>query len=195
MKNNIICKILSSMLLILIMLYFIPFLGICLLLFRYFMYNEKKRIGTSIIIVLIGVLIIIPKIFSLIFNVIELDNDIVMYLNNIINSEIYSINLTNYSKLLICVGIISLVLLYVGKIIINKINSKVNNGIIKYIDKNEERNREIAKENDLEIRIKQEKAKNTGYVKCPNCGSDNLIGDKFGTCKYCRSKLINKNYK
>ena len=37
--------------------------------------------------------------------------------------------------------------------------------------------------------------KNTSYVKCLKCGSDNLLGEKYGTCEYCRGMLVNKNYK
>lgn len=44
------------------------------------------------------------------------------------------------------------------------------------------------------MKEKREKAKNTGYVKCPYCGSDNLVSEKFGICAYCRRKIENKNY-
>ncbi len=43
MKNNLLFKILSSLPVILIALYFIPFLGVCLILLRYFMYDNKKE--------------------------------------------------------------------------------------------------------------------------------------------------------
>ena len=43
MKKNLLLKFLSSLPLILIMLYFIPFLGICLILFRYFVNDNKKN--------------------------------------------------------------------------------------------------------------------------------------------------------
>ena len=70
-------------------------------------------------------------------------------------------------------------------------NSEVRN----YISETQRRDAEISKQNDMEMKIKQEKAKNTSYVKCPNCGSDNLLEGKFGTCKYCRRELENKNFK
>ena len=41
MKNNLFIKILCSVPVILVVLYFIPFLGICLLLFRRFVYQNK----------------------------------------------------------------------------------------------------------------------------------------------------------
>ena len=48
MKNNLFIKILCSIPVILLFLYFIPFLGVCLILFRYFIYDNKKRIETPI---------------------------------------------------------------------------------------------------------------------------------------------------
>ena len=66
--------------------------------------------------------------------------------------------------------------------------------LIQGIKESVKQDAEISKQNDMQIKIKQQNAKNTSYVKCPNCGSDNLLSEKFGTCKYCRRKLVNKNY-
>lgn len=195
MKNNVIFKILASLPIILITLYFIPFLGVCLILLRYFMYNDKRKISTSMFIIGVGVLILIPKILYLILDMVKFDVNTIPYLNDIVNSELYNVDFINYSKFLITVGVIFLIISFVLKSIFDKVSNKLNNGIRNYINETEKRNAEISKQNDMEIKIKQEKAKNTSYVKCPKCGSDNLLGDKFGTCKYCRSKLVNKNYK
>ena len=195
MKNNLLFKILSSLPVILIALYFIPFLGICLILLRFFISNNKKRILTPMYIAGIGLLVLIPKGLNLIFNLVKVDTNTIPYLKDIINSELYNVDFINYSKRLICVGVIFLIISFVLKTIFDKVSSKLKNGITKYIQENEKKKYQISKENDMEIKIKQEKAKNTGYVKCPSCGSDNLISEKFGTCKYCRSKLINKSYK
>ena len=58
----------------------------------------------------------------------------------------------------------------------------------------QEQELEISRENDLKIKEKQLKAQNTSYVKCPYCGSDNLLSEKFGICTYCRRKIENKSY-
>ena len=65
MRNNLLFKILASLPVILLTLYFIPFLGVILILFRFFMYSNKKM-STSIFITLIGILILIPKIINFI---------------------------------------------------------------------------------------------------------------------------------
>lgn len=195
MRNNIFIKLLSSFPIILLMLYFIPFLGICLILFRLFVYSNKKKISTPLIILITGIICLLPKGISLLTNVINVDITKIPYLNDILTSDYYNIKILEYSKLLITVGIIFIIMAYIFNMIFSKVSSKLNNGITNYINETLKRDAEISKKNDMEIKIKQEKSKNTSYVKCPNCGSDNLLGEKFGTCEYCRSKLENKNYK
>lgn len=193
MTTNSILKVLSSLPIILIVLYFIPFLGICLIILRYFMYKEK-RVSTPIVIVGVGLLILIPKVLGLILGIINFDMNTISYFNDIINAELYNVNFIKYSKFLICVGVIFLIVSFVLKSIFDKVNSKLNSEIRNYISKTEKRNAEISRKNDMEIKMKQEKVKSTNYVKCPNCGSDNLLSEKFETCKYCRRKIQNKNY-
>lgn len=190
MKNNLLFKILASLPIILLMLYFIPFLGIILILFRFFVYSNKK-ISTSIYITLVGILILIPKIIYFILGIFKIDINTIPYLQDVLNSDLYNINFINYSKLLICIGIIFLIISFALTAIFNKLNI----GILNYISKQEKMDTKISRENDMKIKIKQEKAKNTSYVKCPYCGSDNLLSEKFGICQYCRRKIENKNYK
>lgn len=190
MKNNLLFKILASLPIILLMLYFIPFLGIILILFRFFVYSNKK-ISTSIYITLVGILILIPKIIYFILGIFKININTIPYLQDVLNSDLYNINFINYSKLLICIGIIFLIISFALTAIFNKLNI----GILNYISKQEKMDTKISRENDMKIKIKQEKAKNTSYVKCPYCGSDNLLSEKFGICQYCRRKIENKNYK
>ena len=109
MKNNLLFKILASLPIILLMLYFIPFLGIILILFRFFVYSNKK-ISTSIYITLVGILILIPKIIYFILGIFKIDINTIPYLQDVLNSDLYNINFINYSKLLICIGIIFLII-------------------------------------------------------------------------------------
>ena len=93
------------------------------------------------------------------------------------------------------IGIIFIIISFVLKTLFDKISNKLNSGIRSYISETQRKNAEISKQNDMEIKLKQEKAKNTSYVKCRSCGADNLISNKFGNCKYCRRKIENKNFK
>ena len=179
---NMFIKILLSLPVIFITLYFIPFLGICLLIVRLFV-NNRKNLFTASIIFITGIVILIPKILNSFLNLTG-----VSFLNNIINNEFYNVNLIKYSKLLITIGVIFLLLTYVIKIIFNKFN----NSLISYIKNVELQDEKISKENDLEMKIKREKMKTTNYVRCPYCGSDNFISFKTGRCQYCRRVIENK---
>lgn len=190
MKNNFILKILLSIPIILIALYFIPFLGVCLIIFKLFVYGSKKGIITSASLLIVGLLVLIPKVLSLT----KINIDKIPYLKDIINSDMYNINFIKYSKLLITIGIIFLVITIILKLVITKLSNKFNGKVGEYITQMQKKEIEISRENDMKIKLKQERAKNTSYVKCPYCGSDNLLGEKFGTCSFCRRKIENKNY-
>lgn len=186
MKKNIIINLLTSLPVILITLYFIPFLGICLLLFKYFISEQKKRNLTLIYIISIRLLILVPKCINLF-----LDLNKIPYLKDIINSNLYNINFINYSKRIISVGVIFLILSYILQSLIDKIGIKLKN----YIQEKERKNNEILKQNDMEIKLKQERAKTTYFTKCPTCGADNKLTEKAGKCVNCRKMLVNKNFK
>ncbi|MBE6140410.1 MAG: hypothetical protein E7172_02615 [Firmicutes bacterium] len=171
MKNNLI-KIITSLPIILLAIYLSSFLGICLIILRFFVIN-KNRTNLPIFLIVLGIICLLPKILNIFMEV--------KFLNEFIN----------YGKSLIIIGVIFLII----GIIFEKISLFIKQNINSYMNQSLEQERIIEKENDLEIKIKQEKAKNTHYVKCPNCGSDNLISEKNSVCKYCRRTIVNKNYK
>lgn len=193
--NNRFVKVLCSLPLILVFLYFLPFVGICLILLRAFVFPHKSKIATPIILVGVGLAVYIPKVLKFVFEKANISMDTVPYLKDIIGSNFYNTDMIKYSKYLITAGVVLLIISYALKNLIQKIESKFNQGMSKYISETVKQDAEISKKNDMEIKLKQEKAKNTGYVKCPNCGSNNLISDKVGICKYCRQPIENKNYK
>lgn len=192
--NNKFIKILCSLPIIFIFLYFLPFVGICLILLRAFVYKNTNRLSTPIILIAVGISICIPIMLSYLFELLNVNISVIPYLTKILNSDLYNNNFLNYSKYLITAGVIFLIISIVLKNIIQKVKNKINTGMQSYIRESVKQDAEISKQNDMEIKLKQQQAKYTSYIKCPNCGSDNLVSDKFGTCIYCRSKLENKNY-
>lgn len=186
MKNNLFIKILCSIPVILVLLYFIPFLGVCLILFRAFVYRNEK-FKTYILLLVCGLLILIPKLIDLIMNMLK-DNIKIPYLDTIITSDIYP-ELLNYSKRLIIISVVFIILSYIFNSIFNTLSSKLSSGIMNYMEKDLQKDYEIRKENDLVMQEKREKAKNTHVVHCPYCGSDNLLTEQTGTCKFCRRKI------
>lgn len=189
MRDNILLKILCSIPVILVTLYFIPFLGVCLLIFRYIVYYyDKRRISTPYYLVSIGLIILIPKLVQYIFKTFNLKTSIIPYFDTIINSNLYNIDFIKYSKLLIILGIIFLIITSIVSSFVDKTKSYVKS----YIANQEKRNDEISRKNDLIMKEKREIAKNTSVVICPYCGADNMLTEKTGTCKYCRRKIESK---
>lgn len=186
MSNKFI-KILCSLPVLLIFLYFLPFVGICLIILRSFVYKDKSKVFIPIILITFGILIYMPRLLGIDFNTIP-------YLKEIINNELYNNNFLDYAKYLIT-GVIFLIISFVLESLVQKFKTKMNREINNYVDKSIKKTSEVSQKNDIKIKEKQQKLKNTSYVKCPKCGSDNIIDEKFGTCQYCRSKIENKNYK
>lgn len=181
-------KILCSIPIILILLYFIPFLGVCFIILRFFIYHNKKRISIPILLIGVGILIYIPKGLYDMFGMIKFDSSVLPYFNEIINSNFYQINFINYGKLLISVGVIFLIISFM----IDWLFNKFKNFIKSYICLQEKRDYEISQKNDFIMKEKQEKARNTSVVYCPYCGADNILTAKSGTCKYCRRQIQGK---
>lgn len=184
MNENKFFKLLCSLPIILIILYFIPFLGICLILFRFYIYRNNKQYKTPILLLLCGLLLLIPKLLDSIMKALKLSSDEIPYLNNIMDSEIY-IKLLSYSKLLITISIILFILSFILKNVFNKVNTGIRN----YMAEDLKKDYEIRKENDLKMQEKREKAKNTHVVYCPYCGADNMLTEQTGICKFCRRKI------
>ena len=192
--NSKFIKFLCCLPIILIFLYFLPFVGICLILLRAFVYKNKSKISTPTILIGVGISIYIPKILNYLFELLNFNSYTIPYFENIISSKLYNNNFIDYSKYLITAGVILLIISFILKNIVQIVSNKINTGMQSYIKESVKQDVEKSNQNDMEIKNKQHKAKVSSYVKCPHCGSDNILSDKFGTCRYCRRKLENKNY-
>ena len=124
-------KLLCSFPIILILLYYIPFLGICLILVRYSLFKSQKNYILPTILLITGLILLIPKTIS------SLHIKNIPYISKILSSNIYP-NLIPYSKRIITIGIIFLILSYIFKNISTKLGDKLNKGIKEYIEKEEQ---------------------------------------------------------
>ena len=165
-------------------MYFIPFLGICLVLFRCFVYNKGRYIATALIIS--GIILLIPKIVGSLLKLFK-QEIMIPHLAEILESDIY-IKLIGYSKTLIIVGVILLITTYIFNIIAAKLGNSLGN----YLKEEQKREQEISEKNDLIMKEKQVKAQNTHFVRCPNCGANNTVIGNIGKCKYCRCDITYK---
>lgn len=185
-------RILTSIPVILIVLYYFKVLGVFLILVRFITYRGSKKISLPILLFGIGIIILIPRIIVEMLKLIQFDVAKIPVLNDIVTSEIYDVNLMGYSKALIIIGVVIAALSYAAKIAMQHAINKLTGGLTSYFEAEEKQEREIAEKNDMIMREKQEKAKNTHAVTCPYCGADNMITSEIGTCKYCRRKIVYK---
>ena len=158
------------------------------MLFRYYIYREDKFFKAPVTLIITSLMLSIPKLLEAIINLSKVGVENIPYLNNLLTSDIYA-KLISYSKMSLIIGIITLIVSYLLRDLIKNITSKVTNGFNNYVQKQQEQEYRIAKENDLIMQEKREKAKNTHAVTCPNCGHTNLLTEKYGKCKYCRSNI------
>lgn len=174
-------EILCSMPVILLMLYFMPFLGVVLIVTRLFVVNAKRNQHLAIVLIVLGVILLIPKLVDLIpaLNI--------TFIEEVLSSNIYH-QLVSYSKFLVTVGVICLIVYY----LLQKLIEKIKIAFMRLLHKEQQVYRAVAKENDLKMKMDREKAQRTNVVICPYCGADNMLSEVAGTCKFCRRKLENK---
>lgn len=182
MEKKFFIKVITSLPVILIFMYFIPFIGIALMILRTILKDNFNKITDEIIMICIGVLLMIPKLIIVGSEFLKINID---KLNSYISFDIYIFNLYKYGSRLIIFGVIYLIILILCKKILNIIGISMNS----YIREQQNANYKIAKENDMKMREKQERAKNTKIIKCPYCGASNIIQANIGVCKYCRKEI------
>lgn len=185
MYANKFLKLLYSLPIILITLYYIPFLGIFLILFRMFMNDSKKNYIFHISLVICGILILFPHGIKELCKSLKINSS---YIEAITNSDVYP-SLIKYSKRLIIVGVVFLIMTYVLKNVFSKISNKLRENIHKAYNDSLENDYKAKVEAHERIQKQKESIKNYRVVKCSNCGAENTISEAGETCKYCRTKL------
>lgn len=183
MKHNILVKLLVSIPVILVTLYYIPFLGIVLILFRYYVHSDKKVYQTPLMLLLSALIIWLPKIMEFIIEYGKINIEI-PYIYQVMDTKLYP-ELLTFSKTLIIIGII----LFIVSYILKNVCTSLYNKLMKLVEYEQKKDYEISKKNDMAIKEKQLRAKHTKVVKCPNCGANNTITSTTGKCKYCRSAI------
>lgn len=181
-------RLLCSLPIILVTLYFLPFLGVCLLLFRFYLYKGRTNFKTSFILLILGLVLLLPKYIDMIFNLLKVKDLTIPYLDTIITSDIYP-NVLKYADRLITIGVIFLILSFIFRQAFSGISAGIKNYMVNDLNKDYE----IRKANDLKMQEKREAAKNTHVVHCPYCGSDNMLTSNTGICSFCRRRIEYKN--
>ena len=187
-KTNGFAKFITSIPIILIVLYFSRILGVCLILFRLLIGTQKQKNMIPIALAVTGIVVLIPIGLDMLFHAIKFNTKNIPYFNDIVTSEVYTGNFMKYSKALLIIAIVFLIIITIAAKIKESVTKYLSSAIEGYTDKQIE----YEKENDLKIKEKQERAKNTQVVTCKKCGGTNIITEKIGKCKYCRNTIIGK---
>lgn len=187
-KNNKLISLLVSLPIILLFLYFIPFLGICLLIANFVVNFHKKKNLINWHIGLAGLAFLIPKAIETILFYLKININQVPILKDIIASNLYQQNILQYAKLLIIIGVISYIISY----FIDKIYNNMRQSLHRALDRREKRMEKVTKENDMIVKKRKIRAQNTKLIECPNCGAEVLVDEYTTICPYCRSPLLNK---
>lgn len=185
MFDNKLIKMLCSLPVILLLLYYIPFLGFALIVFRYFVYGRHKVYFIPSTLISLGVVILIPKFVNYVLGFTSLK---VPYLGKIVDSSLYG-EFLGYSKNLIIFGVVFVIVSYVVNYVVTQFVSGAKGLVNNYVKGQEELVAKEKAKNDLIMQEKREKAQNTGVVICPHCGASNMLSAKTGVCQFCRNPL------
>ncbi len=165
-----------------------PVLGVLLMILRYMISDSRKDRRGSILIIIIGLLLLIPRGLFLLSEGLHFDPVVNTFFKSIVNNDFYMGRVTTCAFALIILGIVSLIV----SILFNNLLGRFKNILSGAIQRNEETHAKIEKENNFRVKEMEYKAQNSHVVTCPNCGANNTIVGDTGVCGYCRQSLSSK---
>ena len=182
-------KVLCSVPVILVVLYFLPPLGIFMLIGRYFVYSSRHYYRAPISLFIIGLILLIPRGLQLLNDNFSINFNI-PFIAEILELEVYP-KLIEFAKSLIIISVIFLVVSCIVKFVASKLSNSIGKVLNAYFSKEMETEAKIRQENDLKLKEKaiESKQKTPHVVKCPNCGKSNSIIGTVGKCKSCRNHI------
>lgn len=186
--NNIV-KLICSLPVILVVLYFIPVLGVLMFIARYFIYGKNHFFRAPITLIIIGLICLAPRGLNSAIQTFHLPFT-VPYLSEIVGHDLY-LKLAEYGKFIFIFGVVALIASYLLRNLIESISNWVSRLAGEYTSAKHKEDLEIRKENDLKLREKEitSKQKTPHVVTCPSCGTANSITGTIGTCKSCRKPI------
>ena len=188
-STNGLIKLICSLPVVLIVLYFLPVLGVIMVIARYFIYSERHFFRTPVVLMLAGLILLVPRGLQLATENFNLGFTI-PHLSDILNFELYP-KLADYGQFILIVGVVILIVSYLLKSFISGLSNNIRSMMSQYASTKQAEEVEIRKENDLKLREKEitSKQKTPHVVKCPHCGKTNSITGTVGKCRSCRSAI------
>ena len=188
-------KFLCSIPVILLLLYFLPPLGVIVFLARYLVNGDRHFFRAPVVIAIISLILLIPQGLYLANQNFNLGLTI-PYLNEVINSEIYP-KIADFAKFSFIVAVVILIVTYLLRSFLGGLSSKFSQLLGSYFSAKQAEEAKIAQENDLKLKEKAitSKQKTPHVVKCPHCGKSNSIIGTVGKCISCRTPIEYKEPK
>lgn len=186
-------KLLLSIPVILLILYFLPVLGVIMLIARYFVYGSKHYYRAPIVLLIVSLILLIPHGLELAMANFGIELAI-PYFKEFIGLGIYP-KIIEYAERIFIIGVVTLVvsaiIKTVGEKIAAKLSGKLSGTLSNYFNQKEQTKREEIKLRTVEAeeRIENSKKSVPHVVKCPNCGKVNSITGTSGKCNSCRTPI------
>ena len=186
-------KFLLSIPIILLVLYFLPILGVIMLIARYFIYGSRHYYRAPIVLLIVALILLIPHGLELAMANFGVELTI-PYFKEFISLGIYP-KIIEYAERIFIIGVVTLIvsaiIKTVGQKITAKLSSKLSGALSNYFNQKEQTRREEIKlrTTEAEERIENSKKNIPHTVKCPNCGKVNSITGTVGKCKSCRTPI------
>ena len=186
-------KFLLSIPIILLVLYFLPILGVIMLIARYFIYGSRHYYRAPIVLLIVALILLIPHGLELAMANFGVELTI-PYFKEFISLGIYP-KIIEYAERIFIIGVVTLVvsaiIKTVGQKITAKLSNKLSGALSNYFNQKEQTRREEIKlrTTEAEERIENSKKNIPHAVKCPNCGKVNSITGTVGKCKSCRTPI------
>lgn len=192
--NNLL-KALLSLPVVLVVLYFLPVLGVIMLIARYFVYGSRHYYRGPIIILIFSLLLLVPRGLELAMTNFGF-NFSIPYLNDILSSTIYP-KLVDYAQNIFIISTIFLIVSAIIKAISSKLSGNISRVLREYFSAKQASEAKAFQENDLKLKEKviESQQKTPHVVKCPHCGKTNSITGTVGQCKSCRNPIEYKGGK
>jgi len=186
-------KFLLSIPIILLVLYFLPVLGVIMLITRYFVYGSRHYYRAPIVLLIVSLILLIPHGLELAMANFGFELTI-PYFREFISLGIYP-SITEYAERIFIIGvvilIVSAIIKTLGEKITAKLSSKLSGALSNYFNQKEQTRREEIKlrTTEAEERIENSKKNIEHVVKCPHCGKVNTVTGTTGKCKSCRNAI------
>lgn len=182
-------KLVCSLPILLVTLYFVPPLGVVLTIARYFIYGGYHYHRVPAVLLIIGAACLVPRFYELLQNNIGESIPVFQPLIDFRTHQLYS-KLTDFGRFVSIFSIIVLIASQLLKNVISKVSGMIRMASMtsgKNAGNNSQQNTRTMQKDGKPVDPSDQETPHV--VKCPSCGKANHIIGTVGTCKSCRNPI------